>query len=129
MGGLAEDICDLLSATVLFMSASSFPANLVLLGSARRVLTPLPSGAFPPGMTYFGFGAEEWLSQLCGIFGGAVVGYQPDAEYYLKEGQQMAKSGVMFGGVSAALTRDFPMEKIRVRHCAGSVVASVSVEK
>merc|ERR1719384_2907326 len=96
---IGQDICDLLEAQTLFLSASSFPSNLVLLGAARSVYALLPCSHCPPGMTFFGFETEAFFAQLCETFGGAVVAYEPITEYYT----QSDVDG-FFGGVPTTLT-------------------------
>lgn len=117
---LAEDVCTMLSATVIFLSASSLSSNLVLLGEAKRVYTPLPPADFPPALPYLGFTSEQYLLQLCDVFKGNVVGYLPESEYYTGEAPQgnAARSGrLFFGGVSAARTGAYPLARVAVRRC------------
>jgi len=116
-----EDICDLLAAKAIFISASSLTANLVLLGSAERVFTPLPAEHFGPGLPFLGFQPQGYLSELCDVFGGAVVGYQPEWEYFMGDTapKSAAAGSNYFQGVSAAMMRDFSMERIRARRCGG----------
>eukprot|EP00929_Paragymnodinium_shiwhaense_P096394 TRINITY_DN57974_c0_g1_i1.p1 TRINITY_DN57974_c0_g1~~TRINITY_DN57974_c0_g1_i1.p1 ORF type:complete len:570 (-),score=63.62 TRINITY_DN57974_c0_g1_i1:5-1714(-) len=115
-GNLVEDLCLLMSATNLFVSASTFTANLVLLGRAARVFTPLPSVHFTPGLPYFGLDGKNYLRQLCGLFERRVVGYSPAWSYYMGDVSNDDK-GVFFDGIPASRILNYPLKDVQVKRC------------
>eukprot|EP00747_Dinoflagellata_sp_TGD_P041448 gnl/TRDRNA2_/TRDRNA2_141481_c0_seq1.p1 gnl/TRDRNA2_/TRDRNA2_141481_c0~~gnl/TRDRNA2_/TRDRNA2_141481_c0_seq1.p1 ORF type:complete len:346 (+),score=41.90 gnl/TRDRNA2_/TRDRNA2_141481_c0_seq1:110-1039(+) len=115
-GSLTEDLCLLLSATSLFLAASTLTSSIVLLGRAERIFTPLPSEDFVPGLAFFGFASDLYLEQLCEIYK-EVVAYQPGWGYYMGDVPRSMHGGHFFGHLPPTRTLEFPMEQIRVRGC------------
>lgn len=120
-GSLAEDVCAILSSSILFMAASTFDASLALLGVATRVFVMLPSRNFSPGPVTFGFSADQYMDELCTVFPSAVLGFEAEGSYYaesLPSGPANEFYGVKsFTELPAERILHYPAEKLRVRAC------------